>query len=131
MERLVEYRTYNAQFCKRIFDYLSIMIVAQVSAVHCMYYNQASYRFKSKLILDDNGGITRPKGRGRPIIFNHQGMESYLGRYAGLLLYLKEMDETVYSKFCAVRHLKVQAYNVNSLFARRTSLQLVTFTAAR
>jgi hypothetical protein len=84
MERLDEYRTYNAQFCKRIFDYLSIMIIAQ-----------------SKLILDDNGGITRPKGRGRPVIFNHQGMESYLGRYAGLLLYLKEMDETVYSKFCA------------------------------
>ncbi|KAF8140415.1 exocyst complex component Sec3-domain-containing protein [Boletus edulis] len=84
MERLDEYRTYNAQFCKRIFDYLSIMIVAQ-----------------SKLILDDNGGISRPKGRGRPIIYNHQGMEIYLGRYAGLLLYLKEMDETVYSKFCA------------------------------
>ncbi|KAI9461762.1 exocyst complex component Sec3-domain-containing protein [Boletus coccyginus] len=84
MERLDEYKTYNAQFCKRIFDYLSIMIVVQ-----------------SKLILDDNGGITRPKGRGRPIIINHQGMESYLGRYAGLLLYLKEMDETVYSKFCA------------------------------
>lgn len=33
MERLDGYRTYNAQFCKRIFDYLSIMIVAQVSAV--------------------------------------------------------------------------------------------------
>ncbi|KAN0100480.1 Exocyst complex component Sec3 domain containing protein [Tylopilus felleus] len=84
MERLDEYKTYNAQFCKRIFDYLSIMIVAQ-----------------AKLILDDNGGIVRPKGRGRPIISNHQGMESYLGRYSGLLLYLKEMDESVYSKFCA------------------------------
>ncbi|KAG8219670.1 exocyst complex component Sec3-domain-containing protein [Butyriboletus roseoflavus] len=84
MERLDEYRTHNAQFCKRIFDYLSIMIVAQ-----------------SKLIQDDNGGIARPKGRGRPIISDHQSMQSYLGRYAGLLLYLKEMDETVYSKFCA------------------------------
>lgn len=38
-------------------------------------------------------------------MFNHQGMETYLGRYAGLLLYLKEMDETLYSKFCAVRDL--------------------------
>ncbi|KAG9314221.1 exocyst complex component Sec3-domain-containing protein [Chiua virens] len=84
MERLDEYRTYNGQFCKRLFDYLSIMIVAQC-----------------KLILDDSGGITRPKGRGRPIMFNHQGMETYLGRYAGLLLFLKEMDETMYSKFCA------------------------------
>jgi hypothetical protein len=31
MERLDEYRTHNAQFCKRIFDYLSIMCVAQVN----------------------------------------------------------------------------------------------------
>lgn len=31
MERLSEYRTYNSQFCKRIFDYLSIMFTAQVS----------------------------------------------------------------------------------------------------
>jgi len=30
MERLDEYRTHNAQFCKRIFDFLSIMVVAQV-----------------------------------------------------------------------------------------------------
>ena len=31
MERLQEYRTHNAQFCKRMFDFLSIMFVAQVS----------------------------------------------------------------------------------------------------
>lgn len=37
MERLDEYRTYNAQFCKRIFDYLSIMIVAQVSVIIVLY----------------------------------------------------------------------------------------------
>jgi exocyst complex component 1 len=30
MERLNEYRTYNTQFCKRMFDFLSIMFVAQV-----------------------------------------------------------------------------------------------------
>jgi len=33
MERLDEYKTYNAQFCKRIFDYLSIMIVVQVGSI--------------------------------------------------------------------------------------------------
>jgi hypothetical protein len=43
MERLDEYRTYNAQFCKRIFDYLSIMIIAQVSSIS-MQYSGASYR---------------------------------------------------------------------------------------
>ena len=30
MERLQEYRTYNSQFCKRMFDFLSIMVLAQV-----------------------------------------------------------------------------------------------------
>ncbi|KAG2159680.1 exocyst complex component Sec3-domain-containing protein [Suillus bovinus] len=82
MERLDEYRTHNAQFCKRIYDYLSIMSVAQ-----------------AEIILDGNNGITKPS-RGRPAIKSHQGMETYLGRYAGLLLYLKEMDESIYSRFC-------------------------------
>lgn len=82
MERLDEYRTHNAQFCKRVYDYLSIMSVAQ-----------------AEIILDGNNGITKP-GRGRPIVKSHQGMEAYLGRYAGLLLYLKEMDESMYSRFC-------------------------------
>ncbi|KAG2045028.1 exocyst complex component Sec3-domain-containing protein [Suillus americanus] len=82
MERLDEYRTHNAQFCKRVYDYLSIMSVAQ-----------------AEIILDGNSGITKP-GRGRPVIKSHKGMEAYLGRYAGLLLYLKEMDESIYSRFC-------------------------------
>lgn len=30
MERLEEYRTYNMQFCKRLFDFLKIMCDAQV-----------------------------------------------------------------------------------------------------
>lgn len=30
MERLDEYRTHNAQFCKRVLDYLSVMFQAQV-----------------------------------------------------------------------------------------------------
>ncbi|EGN91691.1 hypothetical protein SERLA73DRAFT_67000 [Serpula lacrymans var. lacrymans S7.3] len=84
MARLDEYRTHNAQFCKRIFDFLSIMITVQ-----------------SKVILDNHNGIEKPSGRSRPTIANHQSMESYLGRYAGLMLYLKEMDESIYSKLCA------------------------------
>ena len=32
MERLDEYRTHNQQFCKRVYDYLSIIFVAQVSS---------------------------------------------------------------------------------------------------
>ena len=33
----------------------------------------------------------------------HDDMESALGRYSGLILYLKEMDEDRYAKLCAVR----------------------------
>ncbi|TFK56552.1 hypothetical protein OE88DRAFT_1649908 [Heliocybe sulcata] len=86
MERLDEYRTHNAQFCKRIFDYLSIMFIAQ-----------------SKMLLGDTDGVAKDtgRGRGRPVIINHQDMERYLGRYSGLILYLKEMDENIYAKLCA------------------------------
>lgn len=30
MERLEEYRTHNAQFCKRLYEYACIMFTAQV-----------------------------------------------------------------------------------------------------
>ncbi|KAG5647578.1 hypothetical protein DXG03_008931 [Asterophora parasitica] len=82
MERLQEYRTHNVQFCKRIMDFLSIMFTAQ-----------------STLLLDTNG-INSRKGS-RPTLVAHEEMESYLGRYSGLMLYLKEMDENVYAKLCA------------------------------
>lgn len=39
MERLQEYRTYNSQFCKRVFDFLSIMIVAQVNTTKTAFLN--------------------------------------------------------------------------------------------
>ncbi|EIN14056.1 hypothetical protein PUNSTDRAFT_110196 [Punctularia strigosozonata HHB-11173 SS5] len=83
MERLDEYRTYNSQFCKRLLDYLSIMFNAQ-----------------AKMLLGDTEGISQPSGRGRPDIYPHTELENYLGRYSGLLLYLKEMDESAYSRIC-------------------------------
>ncbi|KAK7059116.1 hypothetical protein VNI00_001741 [Paramarasmius palmivorus] len=84
MERLSEYRTHNSQFCKRIFDFLSIMFTAQ-----------------SKLLLGDNNGLTPGPGRGKPTMMPHKAWETYLGRYSGLMLYLKEMDEGVYGRLCA------------------------------
>jgi len=84
MERLDEYRTYNSQFCKRIFDYLSIMSAAQ-----------------AKSITDKDNGMLWTSGKKHPTLASHEEMEKYLGRYAGLLLYLKEMDEGTYSKTCA------------------------------
>jgi hypothetical protein len=55
------------------------------------------------MILDNNDGLTKPGNKGRLSILSHIDMEQYLGRYAGLMLYLKEMDEGVYAKLCAVR----------------------------
>jgi hypothetical protein len=57
------------------------------------------------MLLGNTDGLTKPDGRGKPIVVMHQDMEQYLGRYAGLMLYLKEMDEKVYAKLCAVRPL--------------------------
>ncbi|KAK7468715.1 hypothetical protein VKT23_003218 [Stygiomarasmius scandens] len=84
MERLQEYRTHNSQFCKRIFDFLTIMFTAQ-----------------SKLLLGENEGLTKSEKNRRPAIIPHTEWEAYLGRYSGLMLYLKEMDEGVYGKLCA------------------------------
>jgi hypothetical protein len=35
-------------------------------------------------------------------MIEHKALGKYLGRYSGLILYLKEMDEAVYGKLCAV-----------------------------
>lgn len=82
MERLDTYRTHNAQFCKRILDFLTIMFTAQ-----------------SKMLLGEYDGVLR--NNGRLSIVPHIEMEQYLGRYAGLMLYLKEMEEGIYAKLCA------------------------------
>ncbi|KAL0578603.1 hypothetical protein V5O48_003394 [Marasmius crinis-equi] len=84
MERLSEYRTHNSQFCKRIFDFLSIMFTAQ-----------------AKLLLGDNNGLTPGSAKAKPTMIPHEDLETYLGRYSGLMLYLKEMDESVYGRLCA------------------------------
>ncbi|KIY45788.1 hypothetical protein FISHEDRAFT_48677 [Fistulina hepatica ATCC 64428] len=84
MERLQDYRTHNAQFCKRVFDFWAIMFTAQ-----------------GTLLLGDHSGLMTAKGQTRPVIISHQDVEQYLGRYCGLMLYLKEMDEAVYAKVCA------------------------------
>ena len=52
------------------------------------------------MLLGDFNGVLR--NNGRLSIVPHTEMEQYLGRYAGLMLYLKEMDEAIYAKLCAV-----------------------------
>lgn len=85
MERLEEYRMHNNQFCKRVLDFLTIMFTAQ-----------------SNLLLGDTNGLSSSNEVGGLVALNHRPLEIYLGRYCGLMLYLREMDETKYSKICAV-----------------------------
>jgi len=35
-------------------------------------------------------------------VISHSDLEKYLGRYSGLMLYLREMDESAYGKICGV-----------------------------
>jgi hypothetical protein len=55
------------------------------------------------MLLGDNNGVTKSVGRRRATMVEHKTLRKYLGRYSGLILYLKEMDEAVYGKICAVR----------------------------
>lgn len=119
MERLTEYKTYNGQFCKRLFDFLSIMFTAQ-----------------GRLLLGDNNGVIKP-ARGKPSLRNHREFETYLGRYGGLMLYLKEMDETMYGKLCAVCFFSFSSLKSNESHIdvnsrhRRISLRRASYTWLR
>lgn len=84
MERLEEYRMHNLQFCKRMYDYLCIMFTAQ-----------------STLLLGDSGGLSKSSGHQKLEVKSHKDLESYLDRYSGLILYMREMDEVTYGKLCA------------------------------
>ncbi|KAG8991792.1 hypothetical protein FRB90_001230, partial [Tulasnella sp. 427] len=78
MERLDQYLTHNTQFCKRLLDFLNI-----------------AFKFKA------GQGDPQPRRSGPPSLPPHTDLENYLGRYCGLMLYLKEMDEDRYAKVCA------------------------------
>jgi len=55
------------------------------------------------MLLGDNNGVTKGGSRRRASMGGHKTLEKYLGRYSGLILYLKEMDEPVYARLCGVR----------------------------
>jgi exocyst complex component 1 len=105
MERLEEYRTYNAQFCKRLYDYLCIMFTAQVRAhsPHTQFCLKPQTSMQSTLLLGDSAGLSTSGGSGGSQIKSHKDLENHLDRYGGLVLYMREMDEVTYGKLCAVR----------------------------
>ncbi|KAG8814416.1 hypothetical protein FRC17_001136, partial [Serendipita sp. 399] len=80
MQRLDEYRTYNQQFCQRIVQFLPMM-----------------FSYQADLILNNK---SKDKKRDPLILASHAAMEEYLNHYAGLIRYIREMDETRYGKLC-------------------------------
>ncbi|KAF8330358.1 exocyst complex component Sec3-domain-containing protein [Cantharellus anzutake] len=84
IERLSEYETHNNQFTTRLVGFLTVMFTAQVRSIHLS--SNSIYEFSWKEY---------------PTLPSHEKMELYIGRYSGLILYMREMDETKYSKVCA------------------------------
>ncbi|KIO33327.1 hypothetical protein M407DRAFT_234528 [Tulasnella calospora MUT 4182] len=84
MERLDQYLTHNTQFCKRLLDFLNI-----------------AFKFKVSTAAFSGQGEQQQPRSGPPTLPPHSDLETYLGRYCGLMLYLKEMDEDRYAKVCA------------------------------
>lgn len=83
------------------------MFTAQVSGITKTRKATFIDSLQSTLLLGSTNGVSQGNGRNKPMIIGHKEMESYLGRYAGLMLYLKEMDENVYAKLCAVRFIVI------------------------
>ncbi|GAA5834785.1 hypothetical protein JCM3766R1_003238 [Sporobolomyces carnicolor] len=82
-ERVGEYRTKADQFCKRILDFLSIMFKFQIDQL----LNPKNSTLQSKI----NAGQLPA----------HDSMEDFLGRYCGLMLFVKEIDSGRYSQICS------------------------------
>lgn len=82
------------------------------------------------MLLGDNNGVQK-NSRGKPVMVDHKPLETYLGRYGGLMLYLKEMDETTYGKLCAVGQLLASAHHSINAFDRPTSLLQVVYIALK
>ncbi|GAA6059402.1 hypothetical protein JCM10212_003634 [Sporobolomyces blumeae] len=82
-ERVGEYRTKASQFCKRIFDFLSIM-----------------FKFQIDQILNPKDPTLQAKLKAGQLP-SHAAMEDFLGRYCGLMLFVKEIDATRYGQICS------------------------------
>lgn len=78
---VVEYRTKADQFAKRMFDFLSIM-----------------FKYQADSHLNDKAAqVARAEGTLLP----HVALEDDLGRYCGLMLFVKEIEPTRYAQICS------------------------------
>ena len=85
-ERVEEYRVKASQFCKRLFDFLAIMFKFQVDQLT---------NGPSSVVKLSKPSFTLP---------DHAVMEDFLGRYCGLMLFVKEIDQARYQGICAVSY---------------------------
>lgn len=81
-ERVGDYKTKASQFAKRFFDFLTVMLKYQVDQV-----------------ANPKNPADRPPRGALP---RHDKMEDFLGRYCGLMLFIKETDQTRYQQICSV-----------------------------
>lgn len=84
-ENMKEYKVKGKEFCKRLNDFLSIMFLFQA--------DQMTNPTKSKDQAKDT----------KLVLPNHEKMSDFLGRYCGLMLFVKEMDGDRYKSICDVR----------------------------
>lgn len=84
-ERLEEYTYHSTQFCKRLLEFLEKTFQNEV---HLLLTDPT--RLKS---LSSN----KPNVRD----LEHSSMEESLGKYCGLLLFMKEIDSTIFSRVSA------------------------------
>lgn len=102
IERTQEYETHNRQFCSRLIEYLLIMFKFQV---YPLSFNE---RWKTDHLLQSSqceialGLAANAIKNATSEIPRHAQLEDKLGKYCGLVLYMKEMDEERYQKLCAV-----------------------------
>lgn len=58
---------------------------------------------QSTLLLGATNGLSKSSKHRNLELKSHKTLESYLDRYSGLILYVRDMDEVAYGKLCAVR----------------------------
>ncbi|GAA94093.1 uncharacterized protein L969DRAFT_93478 [Mixia osmundae IAM 14324] len=80
-EHVAQHRQSSSIFSKRIFDFLTVM-----------------FKFQADTTLNDK---TRAITKANPKLLPHTQLEAYLGRYCGLMLFVKEIDDQRYSQICA------------------------------
>ncbi|KDE03286.1 hypothetical protein MVLG_06216 [Microbotryum lychnidis-dioicae p1A1 Lamole] len=82
-ERVAEYRATATRFSKRVLDFLTIMFKFQVDGV-----------------LHPKDPKVKKEGR----LPGHEQLEEFLGRYCGIMLFVKEIEFERYEEICSTYH---------------------------